>query len=130
MRAAFAVLMVVIVGQALAQSDVTGLQCEGNYSEFLSGLRDVPNKGGYVEIQKSSVKIVAVIGFEGTYKVHTANEASVFFMHPDDELIQGSINRFTGQLQIHQQSKKPRSGDFGGFDRMWEGTCTPAHRMF
>ena len=103
MKAILAVLMVVVVGQALAQSEVTRLQCNGKYSNFLSGYQDVPDNGGYVEIRKSTVKVVAIIGFEGTYNVHTAtNEAKVFFVHPDDRLILGSINRFTGQLQMNQ----------------------------
>lgn len=126
----FAILIAVAGAPASAQPEVTHLQCDGKYSNFLTGYRDVQDKGGYVEVQKSSVRVVSVIGFEGTYAVRTANEARVFFVHSDDNLIRGSLNRFSGQLQLHQQSKKPRSGDFGGFDQMWEGTCTTARPMF
>lgn len=130
MRRVLVVLIVLVAGEALAQPDVTRLQCDGKYSNFLSGHRDVPSKGGYVEIHKSSVKVVSIVGFEGTYNVHTTNEAQLSFVHPEDKLFQGSINRFSGQLQLHQQSKNPRAGDFGGFDQLWEGTCTPARRLF
>jgi len=130
MRPIVVFLTAIIASHALAQQDVTRLQCDGKYSNFLTGYRDVPDKGGYVEIRKTNVKVVSVIGFEGAYDVRTADEARVFFVHPENKLIQGSINRFTGQLQLHQQSKKPRPGDFGGFDQLWEGTCSPARRMF
>jgi len=126
----FAMLIVFAATSALGQQEVTRLQCDGKYSNFLTGYRDVPDKGGYVEVQKSSVKVVSVLGFEGTYAVRNANEARVFFVHPEDNLIQGSLNRFSGQLQLHQQSKKPRPGDFGGFDQLWEGTCRSARPMF
>ena len=130
MRPIVVFVTAIIASHALAQQDVTRLQCDGKYSNFLTGYRDVPDKGGYVEIRNTSVKVVSVIGFEGAYDVHTADEARVFFVHPENKLIQGSINRFTGQLQLHQQSKKPRPGDFGGFDQLWEGTCSPARRKF
>ena len=130
MERVFAILIAIAAVPTWAQHEVTRIQCDGKYSNFLTGYRDVADKGGYVEVQKSSVKVVSVIGFEGTYAVRTADEARVFFVHPENNLIQGSLNRFSGQLQLHQQSKKPRPGDFGGFDQLWEGTCTPARPMF
>ena len=130
MKSVLAILIAIAAVPTWAQHEITRLQCDGKYSNFLTGYRDVPDKGGYVEVQKSSVKVVSIIGFEGTYAVRTANEAGVFFVHPENNLIQGSLNRLSGKLQLHQQSKKPRPGDFGGFDQLWEGICTPARPMF
>ena len=130
MKCVLAILIAIATVPTWAQQEITRLQCDGKYSNFLTGYRDVPDKGGYVEIQKSSVKVVSVIGFEGTYAVYSANEARVCFKHPEDKLIQGCLNRLSGQLQLHQQSKKPRPSHFGGFDQLWGGTCTPARPMF
>ena len=130
MRIVLGTLIVIAAIPALAQQEVTRLQCDGKYSNFLTGYRDIGDKGGYVEIQKTSVKVVSVIGFEGTYSVYSANEARVCFTHPEDKLTQGCLNRFSGELQLHQQSKKPRTGDFGGFDQLWQGKCSPARPMF
>lgn len=124
------ILMLIVSTSALAQQDVTRLQCDGKYSNFLTGYKDVENGGGYVEIQKTSVKVVSIFGFDGTYTVYLANEAQACFKHPGDGLIQGCLNRLTGQLQLSQQSKKPRPGDFGGFDQLWNGKCSPARPIF
>lgn len=126
----FCVLMLVASTSALAQEEVRRLQCDGKYSNFLTGNKDVVNKGGYVEVQKSSVRIVSVIGFEGNYSVHFTNESRVCFIDPKDKLIQGCLNRFSGELQLHQQSKNPRQGDFGAFDQFWDGKCSPARPLF
>lgn len=130
MRIVLSIMMLIATSSAPAQQKVTRLQCDGKYSNFLTGYRDVVDRGGYVEIQETTVKVVSVIGFEGTYTVHSANEARVCFTHPEDKLILGCLNRFTGQLQLNQQSKKPRPGDFGGFDQLWDGKCSPARPMF
>ena len=130
MRIILSILLLIATASALPQQTVTRLQCDGKYSNFLTGYKDVEVRGGYVEIQKASVKVVSVIGFEGTYAVHLANEAQVCFVHPEDRLIQGCLNRLTGRLQLSQQSKKPRTGDFGGFEQLWDGKCTPARPTF
>lgn len=129
MRIVLGTLIAVAAVPAFAQ-EITRLQCDGKYSNFLTGYRDIGDKGGYVEIQKTSVKVVSVIGFEGTYAVYSANEARVCFTHPADKRIQGCLNRLSGELQLHQQSKKPRTGEFGGFDQLWQGRCSPARPMF
>ncbi len=130
MRILLIILMLVTTTSALAQQEVIRLQCSGKYSNFLTGHRDIGNKGGYVQVYGNSVKVVSVIGFEGTYVLYSTNEAGVCFIHPEDKLFQGCLNRLTGQLQLHQQSKKPRPGDFGGFDQLWDGTCNPARPIF
>ena len=130
MRFVLGILIAIATTLALAQQEVTRLQCDGKYSNFLTGYRDIGTKGGHVEIQKTSVKVVSVIGFEGTYAVYLADEARVCFTHPEDKLFQGCLNRFNGQLQLHQQSKKPRPGDFGGFDQLWDSKCSPARPLF
>ena len=130
MRIFLMILAFLLAAPAFAQREVTRLQCDGKYSNFLTGYRDVDTKGSYVEIQKAGVKVISLIGFDGTYDVYSSNEARICFVHPEDKLVQGCLNRFSGQLQLHQQSKEPRAGDYGGFDQLWEGNCTSARPLF
>jgi hypothetical protein len=130
MRKLFCLLMLVATTSVQAQQEILKLQCDGRYSNFLTGYKDVVDTGGYVEVQKSNVKVVSVIGFEGNYAVYSDNESRICFVNPEDKLTQGCLNRFTGELQLHQQSKKPRQGDFGGFDQLWNGKCSPARPLF
>ena len=125
MRIIFFILMFVAAASVQAQSERTRLQCDGEYSNFLTGVRDVPDTGAYVEVRKSSVKVVSVIGFEGNYVVNFSNESRICFAASEDERIQGCLNRFTGKLSLHQRNKNPER-----FDQLWSGKCSPARPLF
>ena len=108
-----------------AKSEITKLQCDGEYSNFVTGVKDIADTGGYVEVQKSSVKVVSVIGFEGSYVVSSTNESRICFVAPDDKRMQGCLNRFTGKLSLYQRATKPDR-----FDQLWNGKCSPARPLF
>lgn len=125
MRIFFYILMVAAATSVQAQSERTRLQCDGQYSNFLTGVRDVPDTGGYVEVRKSNVRVVSVIGFEGDYVVNFSNESRICFAASEDERIQGCLNRFTGNLSLNQRNKHPER-----FDQLWSGKCSPARPLF
>jgi hypothetical protein len=105
-------------------------QCDGKYSDFLRGTRDVEHRGGYVEVSQDSVRVVAIPGFEATYKVSTRGDKAICFVLPADKLFQGCINRFSGQLSLSKLSAKPRPGEFGRLDLLWYGNCRTAKPLF
>jgi hypothetical protein len=117
-------LMLVVASPVQAQPEKTRLQCDGRYSDFLSGHTDIADTGGYVEVQKSKVKVVSVVGFDGNYAVNSVNESRICFVKPEDKRIQGCLNRFTGELSLHQSMNSQK------FDQLWRGKCSPARPLF
>ena len=115
---------------AWAQQGVTRLQCDGKHSDFLRGTRDVESRGGYVEVQQDSVKVVAIPGFEATYKVTVKSDRAICFVNPADRLFQGCINRLSGQLSLTKQSAKPGSTGPGKAELLWYGNCRTAKPLF
>jgi hypothetical protein len=129
-RNALALILLAASSVAWAQHGTTRLQCDGKYSDFLRGTRDVDSRGGYVEVRKDSVKVVSIPGFDATYRVSTNSDTAICFVLEAEPLFQGCINRFSGQLSITKQSATPRPGDAGRVDRLWYGTCRPAKPLF
>ena len=118
-------LMFVVASSVQAQPEKTRLQFDGKYSNFLTGHKDITDTGGYVEVQKSDVKVVAIIGFEGNFAMNLANGSRICFVKPEDKRTQGCLNRFTGELHLHQQSSKPQQ-----LDQLWSSKCSPARLLF
>ena len=130
-RNALAMLLLACASLAWGQQGVARLQCDGKYSDFLRGTRDVESRGAYVEVTRESVKVVSIPGFEASYKVSTVSDTAICFALSADKLVQGCINRFSGQLSLSKLSAKPRSGDVGGgVDLLWYGTCRTAKALF
>lgn len=129
-RNALAMILLAAASVAWAQQGSTRLQCDGKYSDFLRGIRDVESRGGYVEVRKDSVRVVAIPGFDATYTVNTNSDTAICFVLSTDRLFQGCINRFSGQLSMSKLSAKPRSGESGGVDLVWYGNCRPAKPLF
>ena len=129
-RNAVAVIFLAAASIAWGQQGTARLQCDGKHSDFLRGTRDVESRGGYVEVGRDSVKVIAIPGFDATYKVSTKGVRAICFVHPTDKHLQGCINRFTGQLSLTKLSTKPRSADFGGADLLWYGNCRPEKPLF
>lgn len=125
-----AMLLLAAASGSWAQQEVTRLQCDGTFSNYLQNALEVPNQGGYVEIRKHSVKLVSIYGFDGDYEILNSNEAKVYFGLADDRLLLGNLNRFSGELSVNRQRAKPIGGDFGGFEKVWRGKCRPAKPMF
>jgi hypothetical protein len=129
-RCALAMLLLAGAPAAWAQQGTASLQCDGKYSNFLRGVRDVEQRGGYVEVRQDSVKVAGIPGFEATYKVSTKGDKAICFAHPTDKLFQGCINRFSGQLSLSKLSARPRPGDHGKLDLLWYGNCRTARPLF
>ncbi len=129
-RNALAVIFLAAAPIAWAQQGPARLQCDGKHSDFLRGTRDVESRGGYVEVGQDSVKVVAIPGFDATYKVTTRGERAICFIHPTDRLFQGCINRFTGQLSLTRQSAKPGPDGAGKAELLWYGNCRTAKPLF
>lgn len=125
-----AILVLAVASASWAQQEVTRLQCDGKFSNYVQDVRDVVNQGGYVEIRKDAVKLVAILGFDGVYKILGEDAAQVFFELANDKLLLGNINRFSGELYVYRRRAKPVSGDYGGFEKIWNGACRPAKPLF
>lgn len=54
MRTVLIILMLIATTLALAQQEITRLQCSGKYSNFLTGYKDIGDNGGYVEFRKTA----------------------------------------------------------------------------
>ena len=115
---------------AWAQQGTTRLQCDGKHSDFARGTRDVESRGGYVEVQQDSVKVVAIPGFEATYKVTVRSVRAICFVNPADKLFQGCINRLSGQLSLTKLSARPGPDGAGKAELLWYGNCRTAKPLF
>ena len=117
--------MLIAAASVHAKQEITRLQCDGEYSNFVTGVKDIADTGGYVEVQKSRVKVVSVLGFERTYIVNLTNESRICFVASDDKNMQGCLNRFTGNLSLYQ-----RVNQSDRLDQLWSGKCSPARPLF
>lgn len=125
MRKVLCLLMLIAAASVHAKQEITRLQCDGEYSNFVTGVKDIADTGGYVEVQKSRVKVVSVLGFERTYVVNLTNESRICFVASDDKNMQGCLNRFTGNLSLYQ-----RVNQSDRLDQLWSGKCSPARPLF
>jgi hypothetical protein len=125
MRKVLCLLMLIAAASVHAKQEITRLQCDGEYSNFVTGVKDIADTGGYVEVQKSRVKVVSVLGFERTYIVNLTNESRICFVASDDKNMQGCLNRFTGNLSLYQ-----RVNQSDRLDQLWSGKCSPARPLF
>jgi hypothetical protein len=117
--------MLIASASVHAKQEITRLQCDGEYFNFVTGVKDIADTGGYVEVQKSRVKVLSVLGFERTYIVNLTNESRICFVASDDKNMQGCLNRFTGNLSLYQ-----RVNQSDRLDQLWSGKCSPARPLF
>jgi len=125
MRKVLCLLILIASASVHAKQEITRLQCDGEYSNFVTGVKDIADTGGYVEVQKSRVKVVSVLGFARTYVVNLTNESRICFVASDDKNMQGCLNRFTGNLSLYQ-----RVNQSDRLDQLWSGKCSPARPLF
>ena len=125
-----AALLLAATSVSWAQQGVTPLQCDGTVSDFVQNIRDVENKGAYVEIRKNEVKVVAIAYFSSsggtTYRISREDEAIVGFVLPTDDLYYGNLNRFSGRLQLSKKSVTSANK----LDVIFTGDCRPAKSLF
>lgn len=128
MRKVLCLLMLIASVSVHANQEITRLQCDGEYSNFVTGVENIANTGGYVEVHKSHVKVVSVLGFERTYVVNLTNESRICFVASDGKNMDGCLNRFTGNLSLYQRVKLVDRLD--RIDQLWSGKCSPARPLF
>lgn len=125
MQIIFYLLMLAAATTVHAQAKTTKLQCDGEFSNFLTGMTGFQDTGGYVEVGNSSVKVVQVLGYEGNYFINRSDESRICFVAPEDKRMQGCLNRFTGNLSFTTQN-----GPTERIEKAWTGKCTPARPLF
>lgn len=130
MKYFIASLALLASADAWAQQTVTRLQCDGKYSSYVDKVQDAPTKGGFVEIRKDAVKLLAFPVFNApdgsTYRVSNETEASICFQLPDDKKFSGCLNRFSGVLTL----TKWNASNSKKIDYLYTGECRLAKPLF
>ena len=86
-------------------------------------------KNGYIDIANNKVTTSGFVGASGTFRVITEKVRDDFlpFENVANPLINGSINRITGETAIMESNKKDPAK---GGQALFVGSCTKAKQMF
>lgn len=115
---------------AIAQQDVTRLQCDGSFSQYSRNLQDVPLSGGYVEVLSNGVRVAGILNFgsgNSSYRISHSDESGICFVHPSDNRTWGCLNRLNGELQLTTRAQEDK---LSPVTLIYTGKCRPVRPLF
>ncbi|WP_454652299.1 hypothetical protein [Bradyrhizobium liaoningense] len=109
-----------------AQEQIVRLQCDGTVDLYDANppIRDMKVTGIYLEIRKGSIKVAGSTGWDGEFEIKRTDPASVFFVSPRNEEYFGSVNKYSGELQLNRMQNQSR------LSAATRGVCRPAKPLF
>ncbi len=123
----YLILLALTYGQATAQvTNPIFLSCTGQYNNFRtkheSNLANV-----IVKISNDEFIIDGIpgLGMEEKYNATKKTETMIFLGHPLNKNFEGSLNRFTGFINIYH-----KDNDQSRYFQLYQGYCKIAQKMF
>lgn len=88
----------------------TKLICDGKYHRFDKPLSEAPQRGIFIDISATKLRIDGSTGFDGSYVVTQTDERIVQFAKESDPAVRGFLNRLNGDLSLgHFRDAKNRT---------------------
>ena len=88
----------------------TKLICDGKYNRFDKPASEVPQRGIFIDISATKLKIDGSTGFDGSYVVTQTDERLVQFAMETNPSVRGFLNRLNGDLSLgHFKDAKNRT---------------------
>ncbi len=130
MKLLLGLMLLMGASETWAQAEVIRLQCDGNYSDFSTDIRNVESRGDFVEIKKDTVRLVDFVMFAGpkgvTYRITDSNETRIAFMLPTNTSYGGTLNRLSGNISLSVQDPINENK----LRAIYSGVCRPAKPLF
>lgn len=110
----------------IAQSNSPArLTCEGELRIFPKGEK-YDLEGIYVKIDNSTIEVRRAVGFDGEYTISKPKDYVVFFVSPDNALLEGSLTRFSGNLSLMKWTDQQQRQ----LAEQVTAVCVPAKPLF